>query len=465
MVFSSLIFLFAFLPLTLFFYFNLPKKFQNLFLLVASLFFYAYGEGFFVFAMVLTIIFNWFSGFLIEKYRKNSKVILFTAVFFNLLFLGVYKYANFFIDTFNALFNNNLSHLNIHLPIGISFFTFQAISYVVDVYRNETPAQKNPLNLALYISLFPQLIAGPIVRYSDIAKQLIKRKVTTPLFISGVERFVTGLAKKVLIANVLSKYTDFIFSLNSFQLTTVVAWIGAVSFVIQAYFDFSGYSDMAIGLGKMFGFRFKENFNYPYISKSIREFWRRWHISLSTWFRDYVYIPLGGNKKGNFRTYFNLFMIFFLCGLWHGASWTFVIFGIEQGLIMVFERLWLGKKLKRFPVFAHFYAILTIIISFAIFRAENFSQILFFLKAMFDFNFRVNQFFHSDFVFLFTLFVGAVFSLPIVPFLRKKLYKINNKNLKKQLTILKIIIFVSLFVAVILQNSTTSYNPFIYFRF
>ena len=326
MVFSSILFIFLFLPFTLSLYFLVGKKHRNIFLLFASLIFYAWGEGIYLLIMLVSIFINYLCGLLIDNHRgtNKSRGYLTIAVVLNLGILSFFKYANFVVNNLNSILSGlGLGQLflpPVHLPIGISFFTFQALSYVIDVYRNKAPVQKNILNLGLYISLFPQLIAGPIVRFSHIAKQIVSRTTSRANFTEGIRRFLFGLAKKVLIANPLALVTDQIYALPTSELTIGLAWLGTFCYTIQIYFDFSGYSDMAIGLGRMFGFHFLENFNYPYICKSIREYWARWHISMTTWFRDYLYIPMGGNRRGPFRTYFNLVTVFVLCGLWHGRT-------------------------------------------------------------------------------------------------------------------------------------------------
>jgi len=346
MLFSEPVFVFLFLPLLLLGYALTPRAAQNTLLLLASLLFYAWGEGFFVLVMLGSIAFNYLVGLLLEAGRGRRRLrplALLLGVAGNLALLIVFKYAGFLVTNLNLLLAGlKLPALPVpalHLPIGISFFTFQAMSYVIDVYRDRIPVQKHPLRIALYIALFPQLIAGPIVRYQHIARQLTRRVVTRPGLAEGIRRFILGLGKKMLLANVLAVPVDKIFAIPAHQLTTSVAWLGVVCYALQIYFDFSGYSDMAIGLGRMFGFRFLENFRYPYLARTITDFWRRWHISLSSWFRDYVYIPLGGNRRGPLRTYRNLVIVFLLCGLWHGASWTFVAWGLFHGLFLAIERL------------------------------------------------------------------------------------------------------------------------------
>ena len=351
MVFSSPIFVFLFLPLVLAVYFISPKSVRNAVLLVASLLFYAWGEGKYVAVMLLSICLNYFAALTLERTTnaRGTRWVLALAVVLNLLLLGILKYASFVIRTVGMVVmippvaTDFVSA--VRLPIGISFYTFQAMSYVIDVYRREVSAERNLLNTALYISFFPQLIAGPIVRYSEIAYQFVNRRVTTAEFAYGIQRFILGMSKKVLLANPLAITADYVFSLRPEVLSFGMAWLGVICYTLQIYFDFSGYSDMAIGLAHMFGFRFPENFNYPYISQSVREFWRRWHITLSNWFRDYLFIPLGGSRCSTARTYFNLLVVFALCGLWHGPSWTFVLWGLFHGTFMVLERIALDRWL------------------------------------------------------------------------------------------------------------------------
>ena len=347
MVFSSIVFLWVFLPLVFVINLFMAGRLSNVFLLLASLIFYAWGEPQLVVLMMASILVNWLAGKLIGKYGGYKKGILAAAVVIDLSLLGYFKYAGFLAGAVNTLAGGTVIRVpDIRLPIGISFFTFQAISYVVDVYRGETQAQDKLVNTALYISFFPQLIAGPIVRYHDINLQLENRRITWEKVAEGFRRFVYGLSKKVLISNVLGACTDQIYALEPGAITGAMAWLAAVCYMFQIYYDFSGYSDMAIGLGKMFGFDFPENFNYPYISHSVREFWRRWHISLSTWFREYVYIPLGGNRKGNRRTYVNLLIVFFLTGLWHGAGWNYILWGLYHGFFLVMERIFTAMKAR-----------------------------------------------------------------------------------------------------------------------
>ncbi|MDT8318406.1 MAG: MBOAT family protein [bacterium] len=481
MVFSSVIFLFFFLPLTFLLYFLSPKNLRNLFLLASSLIFYAWGEGLFVLIMLVSIAGNYVAGLLVDRFNKSThkKLILTGAIFFNLAFLSLYKYGNFITDNLNVLFS--VFHMNpviidpLHLPIGISFFTFQAMSYVIDVYRKEAPVQKNPLNIGLYIALFPQLIAGPIIRYHDVAKQIVHRTVNRKKFAEGVERFVLGLGKKVLIANQMGLIADQVFSQTSAGLSTGTAWIGLLCYTFQIYFDFSGYSDMAIGLGRMFGFRFLENFNYPYISQSVQEFWRRWHISLSNWFRDYLYIPLGGNRKGPMRTYVNLVIVFLLCGLWHGASWNFVIWGLWHGLFLAVERVGLSAYIKRiwFP-FRHVYLLFVVMIGWVFFRSETLSSSLSYISALFGLSgknatvHQINVDSHTTVV----IVAAIVFSMPIFKVCGDLKDKVLSHTEGFQVSLFngaavlsKVLIIYTVLYSSILCLSAGVYNPFIYFRF
>lgn len=364
MVFSSLIFLFFFLPAVLFCYYIVPTRFiraRNMVLLLFSLFFYFYGEPKLIIMLVLSILMNYLFGLSMRsRYRKSLLIFCITA---NLTLLGVFKYLNFFIRTADGLLGLNIQLTSIVMPIGISFYTFQALSYVIDVYRREVPPQHDPFSLALYVSMFPQLIAGPIVRYHDVNEQLAVRSHSVAQFSDGISRFVFGLSKKVLLSNVFAQIADGIFAYQPAELSTAAAWLGAIGYTLQIYFDFSGYSDMAIGLGKMFGFTFLENFNYPYISRSVTEFWRRWHISLSTWFRDYVYIPLGGNRCSPARHICNLLVVWTLTGFWHGANWTFMAWGLYFGILLILEKKFLSRLIERLPmILRHVYALFFIII-------------------------------------------------------------------------------------------------------
>lgn len=481
MVFSSPIFLFLFLPLVLLVYFLLRGTVRkNICLLLFSLLFYFWGETYLVVLMLLSVSLNYFFGIKIEKQVdiNRKKRILFYAIALNLLILVVFKYSNFIVDNINPILLSigfdGIKLKSIHLPIGISFFTFQSLSYIIDVYRGSGAVSTSFSNVALYISLFPQLIAGPIVRYNDIAGQIVSRSINIEQFSSGAKRFIIGLVKKVLIANTVARIADDIFEIAPSEHTFAVAWLGAIAYTLQIYFDFSGYSDMAIGLGKMFGFTFPENFNYPYISKSIKEFWRRWHISLSSWFRDYLYIPLGGNKRGFNRTYFNLIIVFFLTGLWHGASWTFVVWGLYHGLFLILERIGLNKFLDRVgAVFSTTYTLFIVVIGWVIFRADNFSYAWAFIQSMFGVNCPDNPKFYLDY-FLdneisLTILIGVILSTPV--YLKLKIvrnYIINkfpNNIFHIGSNLVIHLVYICLFILSAIYVSSNTYNPFIYFRF
>lgn len=485
MVFSSIIFLFFFLPLVLSGYFLIKKDLRNLFLLAASLLFYFWGEGKYVFILGAYMVFNYYFGLYIEKYKERSttegdrkaKAIFILSLCFNLGVFIFYKYFNFIVDNFNyllALTGHTIKTSRIHLPIGISFFTFQALSYVIDVYRRDVKAQRSLVNFSMYKGLFPQLIAGPIVRYRDVAAQVGNRTVTLDMFYSGLQRFIIGLGKKVILANTVAGVADMAFRMPMGDLSFGAAWLGAVCYALQIYFDFSGYSDMAIGLGRMFGFHFLENFNYPYISRSIREFWRRWHISLSTWFRDYLYIPLGGNKMKPARTYLNLLIVFFLCGLWHGASWTFVIWGLWHGVFLVLERTRLGKFIDGMPKpMGYFYASVVVLIGWVFFRSETLAASVYYLKAMFGFGsaagVAATDLLNTKTV-LVILFALAG-STPVASRLRNILVNSAVRGKEQRGAVpayaeiaYTLVLFSILVICSALLSSDT-YNPFIYFRF
>ena len=432
MVFSSTIFLFFFLPLTLLAYFVVGPRGRNAILLAASLLFYAWGETVYLLVMLFSIAANYLFGLLIDQARqrgRRGRLAFVFAVATNLGLLGFFKYANFFVDNLNQLLQvlgvAPVEVGRVHLPIGISFFTFQALSYIIDLYRDETRVQRSLLNFALYKALFPQLIAGPIVRYRDVAREIEQRTVSLHDFAGGVQRFIIGLGKKVLIANVMGRAADTIFATPAETLPATLAWTGAIAFMLQIYFDFSGYSDMAIGLGRMFGFHFLENFNYPYIARSVREFWRRWHISLSTWFRDYLYIPLGGNRHGPVRTGANLLLVFLLCGLWHGASWTFLIWGVYHGIFLVLERVPAVRRLlDRLPApLQHAYVLLVVLVGWVFFRADTFAHALAYLEAMVDFSrpplFNSQLFLALNNEFSLTLAAAVIGSTPVFMLLQR----------------------------------------------
>ncbi|PAV31295.1 membrane-bound O-acyltransferase family protein [Virgibacillus profundi] len=473
MVFSNLVFLFIFLPFVLFCYFIVKNEWRNFILLLASLFFYAWGEPKYVFLMLFSILINFIAGLLIGKYKRNislKKLFLTLGIIGNLLILGFFKYANFLINNINSLLNTSIEMESIPLPIGISFFTFQAMSYVIDVYREDVKVQRSIISLSLYISLFPQLVAGPIVRYNSIAGQLKKRFVNLEKFTEGVKRFIIGLAKKVILANSFGDVADAAFNTPADSLSVSAAWIGIVAYGLQIYFDFSGYSDMAIGLGKMFGFDFLENFNYPYIAKSVSEFWRRWHISLSSWFRDYVYIPLGGNRKGYYRTLINLLIVWTITGFWHGASWTFMAWGLYFGIFIVLERIGLTRLLnKLWKPIQHFYLLFIVFIGWVFFRADNFSYSFNYLKTMFLLNDTnlVDEYtliYSHDYWLIFL--IGIIFAMPVVRWLNA-IIAVNNleKRLMPIFSVTVPFVYMALMVISVLLLVNSTYNPFIYFRF
>jgi alginate O-acetyltransferase complex protein AlgI len=472
MVFSSPIFLFLFLPVTLGPYFLLPGRLRNVWLLGASLVFYGWGEPKFVVVMLASIVMNFLLALWIDRARGrgSARPALATAVVINIGLLVVLKYANFIVDNLNALLGGaDLPPVvvpAIALPIGISFFTFQALSYVIDVYRRQAPVQKNPLNVGLYIALFPQLIAGPIVRYHDVARQIEDRAVTRSGFAYGIERFVVGLGKKVLIANSLAVPADLIFSIPGDQLTMAVAWLGVICYALQIYFDFSGYSDMAIGLGHMFGFRFLENFSHPYVAQSLTEFWRRWHISLSTWFRDYLYIPLGGSRGAPWRTYFNLVTVFFLCGLWHGASWNFVVWGLFHGAFLVIERMGLARWMSTWwRPFRHLYLLLVVTLSWVFFRAATLPEAWSFLRAMAGLS-PASGLEHPIGLFLdaqvaLALAIGAVGSMPVLAAIGRRLERSADAGAEVGTSVAKVAALASILALSSMLLAAGTYNPFI----
>ena len=471
MVFSSILFLFIFLPLVLLGNFLLKKEYRNVFLLIASLGFYAVGEPKFVFVMIISIAINYFMGLFIDYGKKNfnnlgNKVILLISVLLNLGLLFYFKYMDFFILSGNQIFSINIPLKNIVLPIGISFFTFQGMSYTLDLYMGQVKVQKNPINIALYIALFPQLIAGPIVRYKDVNDQIDGREVSVGKFHYGIQRFIVGLAKKVIIANQVGYIANEIFGKVPNENSIAIAWVGIICYTMQIYFDFSGYSDMAIGLGKMFGFDFLENFNYPYISKSMTEFWRRWHISLSTWFRDYVYIPLGGNRKGN--VYFNLFVVFFVTGMWHGAAWTFIIWGLWHGLFLVIEKVLKMKNIDiKLPKFIKWsFTMLIVMLGWILFRSPDLNYALNYIGVMFGLvatkNVGFTVFWYLSPKIITIMVLGMVASIPLKKWFGKILKYLDGTYLKVIITDIYLII---IFLISIMGVMTSTYNPFIYFRF
>ncbi len=468
MLFSSIPFLYYFLPCVLILYAIAPKKLKNFVLMLTSLVFYGWGEPKYVLLMVATIGIGYVSGLIIEKFvdtrPKLAKTALIITVLIDLGFLGYFKYANFFVENFVLLTGLDIKLLNIALPIGISFYTFQILSYSVDVYRKQVPAQKNPINLAAYITMFPQLIAGPIVRYSDIAEQLRSRTHSFEKTAYGIRRFIVGLSKKILLANILGEVCDAFKA--SDDKSVLFFWLYAVCYMLHVYFDFSGYSDMAIGLGSMFGFRFMENFNYPYISASVTEFWRRWHMSLGTWFRDYVYIPLGGNRCSKARHCFNIFVVWMLTGFWHGADWPFIVWGIYFAVLLMIEKFFLLRHLKKRKVLNHIYVLLLVLFSFVIFNAADMKEAVQYLGGLFGiggYSLVSDSFFWYLREYAVVLVVGIVGA---TPFIRNACVKLQeNEKTVRVMNVLEPIVLVVLLALVTAYLVDGSYNPFLYFRF
>ena len=464
MLFSSIPFLYFFLPCVLVLYFAVPRCLKNAVLLLVSLFFYAWGEPKYVLLMAATIAIGYVTGLLIEKFRGKalSKLFLGVSVAVDLGFLAYFKYADFFIENFNAATGMSLPLLKIALPIGISFYTFQIMSYSVDVYRGDVPAQKNPIDLGAYVTMFPQLIAGPIVRYADIAKQLKDRTHSFEKVAAGIRRFVMGLAKKILIANTLGEICD-IFR-ESQEKAVLYYWLYAVAFALHIYFDFSGYSDMAIGLGKIFGFDFLENFNYPFVSSTVTEFWRRWHMSLGSWFRDYVYIPLGGNRVSKGRWFFNIFVVWMLTGFWHGAAWNFIIWGLFFAVLLILEKLFLKKFLEKTKVIKRVYIALAVLISFVIFNATDMKEAFQYIGGMFGaggiplISAEMLYYLKSYAV---VLVLAAVGSTPVVKTTVLRLY---NGKAKAVFSVLEPVVIAALLVVMTAYLVDGSFNPFLYFR-
>ena len=466
MVFSSAIFVFLFLPLVLLCYFLSPRKLKNYVLLFFSLVFYIFGGPKFLLVLLAVVLIDYVGAILIHKTNKK-KLFLILTITCNILVLVYFKYTGFFLENVNSIFGLKITIPKIVLPIGISFYTFQAMSYVIDVYRNKVKLQKNFLTLLLYVSLFPQLVAGPIVRYETIEDELNNRKETFNDVSEGIKRFILGLAKKVIIANQMGLLADTIFGLN--ELSTPVAILGGIAYMFQIYFDFSAYSDMAIGLGRIFGFKFLENFNFPYISKSITEFWRRWHISLSTWFRDYIYIPLGGNRKGIKRQIINMLIVWLLTGFWHGAEWNFVLWGLYYFIFLVLEKFVLNKFLDKLPnVLKHVYAIVVIYFGWILFRCDSMELLKHYFNALFSFNFSAMSF-NEILIYLESYYVyfilAIIFSTPVYYKLVEKISSVKNKKLKLVLDIIHYLGLIVIFIITIMFLAYSSYNPFIYFSF
>ncbi len=501
LLFSSPVFVFLFLPIVLALYFAVPARLRNSVLLAASILFFFWGERVYTLLMLFSIAVNWAFGLWIGRVRSNdraAKRVVAFAVVFNLALLGLFKYADFVVRSLGhlavslglratalpklgSLFGNSAfvhDHLltatgDIRLPLGISFFTFHAMSYVIDAYRRDGGVQKNPIDFALYIANFPQLIAGPIVRYKDIASQLVERSITRDRFADGVRRFIIGLGKKALIADTLALPADKIFALAGPERSFELAWLGIICYALHLYFDFSGYSDMAIGLGKMFGFEFRENFDYPFISRSVTEFWQRWHISLSSWFRDYVYLPLGGNRKGTARTYFNLIAIFALCGLWHGAGWNFLVFGLFQGLFLVAERLFFRERVPERGGWRHVYVLLVFVVTWAIFRSPDMRSATEYIGALFGatpltdparpIDMYLNPLVATMIV------VGVVGSTPWIAALRRRREALEAADERRAFTtaieLASTLALLAVFGLSMIQITAATYSPFVYFRF
>lgn len=465
MLFSSIPFIYYFLPCTLLCYYLIPFQYKNFILLLFSLLFYSWGEPIYVIFMVLSIVFGYIEGILIEK-QKSRKKAFWTTIFacmFHLAFLLYFKYSNFLIELLQTI-GISLNTIHVALPLGISFYTFQIISYLMDIYQQKCSAQKNIISFGTYVSLFPQLIAGPIVRYIDIEKQLKQRTCTMSQMAYGIQRFIIGLAKKVLLANTLGELCQ-VFQMTS-DPSVLYYWLYAIALTLQIYFDFSGYSDMAIGLGNLFGFHFLENFNYPLISKSIQEFWRRWHISLGSWFRDYVYIPLGGNRVPKIRWIFNVLIVWSLTGLWHGAAWNFILWGMMFAFFLMLEKTKFSSLLKRHHILAHLYVVLVILISFVVFDAKDINDALHSIHIMFTgenlplISKEFSYYLQSYGIVLIAALIGAT------PLLKNLLYAIKKNTLiHKFFLIIKpvALIFILIIITTCLIND--SYNPFLYFRF
>ena len=468
MLFSSIVFLFSFLPAVMILYYLLPVRFRNVILLLASLVFYAWGEPVYLFLMLLSILFNYFSGLDIARNLQDKRAAKRSLVFnliINLAVLGFFKYEGFVLDTLNGILPVHISYHALPLPIGISFYTFQILSYIIDVYRGNVKVQTNLPNFALYVTMFPQLIAGPIVQYADVDEQLASREVSRTKFGEGSMYFIRGLAKKVLLANTSGMIFTEVSGLAKGNIAVMTAWLGAFAYMFQIYFDFSGYSDMAIGLGKMFGFELNMNFNYPYVAKSITEFWRRWHISLSSWFRDYVYIPLGGNRVSKIKHIRNLLIVWFLTGLWHGAAWNFVAWGLYYGVILIIEKYLLSPVLDRLPdVVRHIYSIVLVVIGWVLFFSSSFGQAADYIRVMFGAG--AHGFADRESMYLLTsnliLWLILIFgSTPLVHFRYEHMLRTKKWNT----TIINSVVYAALFIVCIAYLVTETYNPFLYFRF
>jgi len=458
LIFSSILFIFRFLPIALILYYITPQKYKNLILTLLSLVFYSWGEGKYFLIMIASIIIDYTAGRLIYRYKneiKKKTIVLCISLVFNLGLLFFFKYFNFFIDNINNIFNLAIKGVKITLPLGISFYTFQTMSYSIDVYRGKIVPEKNIINFAAFVTLFPQLIAGPIVKYTDINKEISRRVITKDNVEVGIEKFILGLGRKVLIANNIGMLWTEVEGIGFENISTPLAWLGIISFGLQIYFDFSGYSLMAIGLGKMLGFNFPENFNYPYISRSISEFWRRWHITLGSWFKEYVYIPLGGNRKGKVRVTFNLFIVWALTGLWHGASYNFLLWGLFFFLLISIEKLGLINFLNKHRVFSHIYTIVLLLIGWTLFAITDFNGICEYLSKLFLYS-NGEEWIYYLRNYGVSLIIAIIFSLPLVSMFYKKI-----DNFKW----IKTIILMGIFIISVAYLVDATYNPFLYFRF
>lgn len=463
MLFSSLTFLFCFFPLVVLIYFMLRPALQNYFLLLASLFFYAWGEPKYLLIMLSVITLNYLTGIGIHYFSSHKKLILIGSIFLNLAVLGFFKYTDFLIENLNLILKLNLPFLHIALPIGISFYIFQSMSYSIDVYRGTVQAQKNIFKFALYVSLFPQLIAGPIVKYRDIANEIDERTITLQNVVDGLKRFIIGLSKKVVLANTMGEVADKIYSTGANSITADIAWLGAIAYSLQIFFDFSGYSDMAIGIGRMFGFHFLENFNYPYVANSITDFWRRWHISLSSWFKEYLYIPLGGNRVSSFRRTINLIIVFFATGLWHGASWNFIIWGLWHGFFLIVEKFsftsFASHSIQN-KILRHIYVVLVVIIGWVFFRADNLSVAIDYLKVMFGI--VTPSVVPYSIGFYLTQKVAVIGTIALLLCYDWQSPKFIESNYLEPIKMLYSIFLLLISITLI---TSAGYNPFIYFRF
>ena len=451
MIFSSITFIYFFLPLLLLIYFIAPKKYKNHVLFIFSMLFYFYGEPKYIIVLLISCVVNYLCGKYMEKFIKYKKFFLWIAISYNILQLMYFKYVDFFIENFNNIFNIDISLLHVIMPIGISFFTFQTLSYVIDVYKGDVKASNSFLNFSTYVSLFPQLVAGPIVRYKTIDDELKSRKVTFECFCLGIKLFIIGLSKKVLLANILGEMGN---SLGDIDKTFISSWLDAIGYTLQIYFDFSGYSDMAIGLGLMFGFHFLKNFNYPLIANSITDFWRRWHMSLSSFFKDYVYIPLGGSKCSKFKFYRNIFIVWFLTGFWHGAAWNFILWGLYFGVILIIEKVFLGNFIRKSRVLKYFYTLFIVIVSFVIFKNDNMNELFINLDNMFNASTFINKeviYYLRSYILV--LIIAIISATPIC------------KLVFRKYSFFEPVYYMFLLIVSTAYLIDSSFNPFLYFRF